>query len=474
MKGITTVYRTRQFRISKNNRLYGYCSDICRACAILYNRANFIIRQYSSAVEAMASYRPLYPNQMQVFRLVNDILDGTKYQVKGSWLSYNALDYLLKATKDNAYYGLPSQANQQILKLLLRDYKSFFEAVKAYAKTPSAFTGRPRMPKYVGEGKYKTAILTNQICRIKDDSLIRFPGTNDMLRLGEDFPSGKLKEVRIKPHGKDFVIDVVMDVETRGMAPADDKKILRSLVDMEDISGIRVMAIDPGTDNIAAVVNNFGESPFVIKGGIIKSINQFYNKEMGRLASCAMRCNKRYRTRKMSILTEKRNRRIKDQFHKISRQLADYARDNRVDVVVMGHNVFQKQEADMGHISNQNFVQIPMLIFADMLRYKLAEYGIRFALTEESYTSKADFLAMDPIPMYEKGKNKEYSFSGRRIKRGLYRHYDGTLTNADINGAANILRKVFPKVTQWDRGIVDMPCSSGCHRQTEGSCRKAA
>ncbi|WP_051545599.1 zinc ribbon domain-containing protein [Butyrivibrio sp. MC2021] len=91
-----------------------------------------------------------------------------------------------------------------------------------------------------------------------------------------------------------------------------------------------------------------------------------------------------------------------------------------------------------------------MLIFADMLCYKLAEYGLRFALTEESYTSKADFLAMDPIPMYEKGKNKEYSFSGRRIKRGLYRHYDGTLTNADINGAANILRKVFPKVTQYE------------------------
>ncbi|MBE5845112.1 MAG: transposase, partial [Butyrivibrio sp.] len=107
------MYRTRQFRISKNNRLYGYCSDICRASAILYNRANFIIRQYSSAVEAMASYRPLYPNQMQVFRLVNDILDGTKYQVKGSWLSYNALDYLLKSTRDKAYYGIPSQANQQ-------------------------------------------------------------------------------------------------------------------------------------------------------------------------------------------------------------------------------------------------------------------------------------------------------------------------------------------------------------------------
>ncbi|MDV3000011.1 MAG: hypothetical protein N5P05_001617 [Chroococcopsis gigantea SAG 12.99] len=32
---------------------------------------------------------------------------------------------------------------------------------------------------------------------------------------------------------------------------------------------------------------------------------------------------------------------------------------------------------------------------------------------------KIEFLDLDPIPNYEKGKN--YSFSGKRIKRGLYR-----------------------------------------------------
>ncbi|MBQ9588611.1 MAG: transposase, partial [Butyrivibrio sp.] len=106
--------------------------------------------------------------------------------------------------------------------------------------------------------------------------------------------------------------------------------------------------------------------------------------------------------------------------------------------------------------------------------YKLAEYGIKFVLTEESYTSKADFLAKDYIPVYKKNSLESYSFSGKRIQRGLYRHYDGTITNADINGAANILRKVFPKVSQWDRGIVDMPCSAGCVEHPAGSCRHAA
>ena len=467
------MYRTRQYRISKNHILYDYCRDICRSSAVLYNRANFILRQYSSSVDSMAVFKPLFSNQMMIYRLVRDNLSGTKYLGDSKWLSYNALDHLLKVTRDKAYYALPSQANQQILKLLLRDYKSFFEAVKVYGRNPGAFTGRPKMPGYMSQGSFKTAVLTNQICRIKDGYL-KFPGTKDRLSLGQLPEEVCLKEVRIKPGGNSFVLDVVLSVPDKGIMPLSDKDILSDLSDVSDLKGLRVMAIDPGTDNIAAVANTFGARPFVIKGGVIKSINQLYNKEMKRLSSCAMTCNNRYRTRKMNALTEKRNRRIKDQFHKVSRQLAAYARDNHVDVVVMGHNTYQKQEIGIGHVNNQNFVQIPMLIFADMLRYKLAEYGIKFVLTEESYTSKADFLAKDYIPVYEKNSSGNYFFSGKRIQRGLYRHYDGTITNADINGAANILRKVFPKVSQWDRGIVDMPCSAGCIEHPTGSCRHAA
>ena len=91
-----------------------------------------------------------------------------------------------------------------------------------------------------------------------------------------------------------------------------------------------------------------------------------------------------------------------------------------------------------------------------MLKYKLEEYGIRLILTEESYTSKADFLAQDKIPVY--GENEEaVKFSGKRIKRGLYQHGNGAISNADINGAGNIMRKVFPNVTEWGRGVVDTP-----------------
>ena len=467
------MYRTRQYHIKKNSRLYGYCKDLCQGSAALYNRANFIVRQYATAIDSFDSLKPLYDKQMDVFRLVTDILGGTRYLNGSKWLSYGALDRVLKVSKDKAYYGLPAQANQQVLKLLARDYRSFFEAVKVYKNNPASFTGRPHLPGYVKDNGLKTVILTNQICIIKDKKYLKFPLVKTRLNLGIDIVSEILKEVRIRPSCGRFIIDVVLEVEDTGIAPQEDRVILDELKAMETIDDIRVMAIDTGTDNIAAVVNNFGENPFVIKGGAIKSVNQYYNKEIGRLASAATRCNRRYSTKRMNALTCRRNRRIKDFFHKISRQIADYARDNHVDLVVMGHNVFQKQNIDIGHVNNQNFVQIPMTVFAGMLRYKLAAYGIRFVLTEESYTSKADYLAEDPIPEYREGDAKRHVFSGRRIKRGLYRHYDGTITNADINGAANILRKVFPKVTRWDRGIVDMPCSAGCTHPT-GSCRKAA
>ena len=97
------MYRTRQYKISKNHILYDYCRDICRSSAFLYNRANFILRQYSSSVDSMAMFKPLFPNQMVVYRLVRDSLFGTKYLGDSKWLSYNAVDHLLKVTRDKAY-----------------------------------------------------------------------------------------------------------------------------------------------------------------------------------------------------------------------------------------------------------------------------------------------------------------------------------------------------------------------------------
>ena len=68
------------------------------------------------------------------------------------------------------------------------------------------------------------------------------------------------------------------------------------------------------------------------------------------------------------------------------------------------------------------------------------QYRLNYVEQEESYTSKSSFFDQDPLPVFD-GKKYQGTFTGRRICRGLYKSEDGTVINADVNGALNILRK---------------------------------
>lgn len=129
--------------------------------------------------------------------------------------------------------------------------------------------------------------------------------------------------------------------------------------------------------------------------------------------------------------------------HKVSRDIVRYCQGHRVGTLVLGVNRGWKHRTSLGSANNQKFVQVPLYMLRAMVRYKAEAAGIRAVEQEESYTSKADVTAGDYIPVYGKDDEKA-CFSGRRIRRGLYRCYDGLAINADCNGAANILRKAFP------------------------------
>ena len=116
-----------------------------------------------------------------------------------------------------------------------------------------------------------------------------------------------------------------------------------------------------------------------------------------------------------------------------------------IDTLVIGKNLGWKQKISLGKRTNQNFVQVPHSLLIELITYKADAEGISVIVTEESYTSQASFLDEDIIPTYKLGNNPHHIFSGKRLKRGIYRTKNKTLINADVNGAANILRKVVPK-----------------------------
>ena len=76
-------------------------------------------------------------------------------------------------------------------------------------------------------------------------------------------------------------------------------------------------------------------------------------------------------------------------------------------------------------------------------------------MREESYTSKASFLDLDPIPDYKPNDEEAHVFRGKRIGRRnrLYRTKDGRIICADVNGAYNVLRKSRPDAFSEAKGV---------------------
>lgn len=165
---------------------------------------------------------------------------------------------------------------------------------------------------------------------------------------------------------------------------------------------------------------------------------------MRELKLCLPKEDRERVTKQMERITNKRTRQVNHYLHAASKTIIDFLLKQGVGTIIVGKNPFWKQEADMGRRNNQNFVQIPHTRFIEMLTYKAALVGIQVEIQEESYTSKASFLDLDSIPTYKPDDETVYTFSGRRVKRGLYRASGKRFLNADINGAYNILRKSRP------------------------------
>ncbi len=131
---------------------------------------------------------------------------------------------------------------------------------------------------------------------------------------------------------------------------------------------------------------------------------------------------------------------MRDAVNKAAKLVVGHCIKYRIGTVVFGWNQGQRQGATLGKIT-QSFVQIPTAKLKKRIEQLCEYHGIKFVETEESYTSKASFLDGDFLPTYGE-KPETWKPTGKRVKRGMYRTGTGILINADLNGAANIMRKV--------------------------------
>lgn len=382
--------RVEKHIIKSNNKYYKMLDEYCFKSKNLYNYANYIIRQ----------------------EFINN----------GKWIRYNELDKMLKE-KENSfdYRNMPMNSSaQQCLKLLDRNWKSFFASIKDYNNNPSKYLGRPKLPKYKPKNGRNVLILTNQNCKIKN-GYIKFPKKFKGLLIKTKIRNG-LQQVRVIPKDKYLVIEIVYKIEN-----------VEPLVDND-----RYVGIDLGLDNFATITNNCGLIPLIINGKGLKSINQYYNKQISHYKSIAKRVNKLDYTNRISRLTNKRNNKVEDYIHKASKFLVDYCKNNEINTIIIGNNKNWKQNSKMNKKVNQSFIGIPYYNFIQKVQYKAEEFGIKVVITEESYTSGTSFLDNE-LPI------KENYNKNRRKYRGLFVSNNGIKINADANGSYQIIKKVFPK-----------------------------
>lgn len=383
------VNRVEQHLIKKSDGIYKIIDDLCFKSKNVYNYANYIVRQ--------------------------------EFIKNNRWIRYNELASIMKDTEP--YRDLGSNVGQQTLKLLDKNWKSFFASIKDWSKNKDKYLGRPKLPKYKDKEKGRNILVIDNIKCSIEDGYLRF-SWKPLKPLNNKFKTnatGKLMQVRFIPRKNSYVMEIVYEID---------------VPEVKEESH-RIIGIDIGVDNLATVANNVGLKPFIINGRPLKSINQYYNKKKAQIQSELKKKNNKDWSNRLQKLTDKRNNKINDYMHKGSKYIIDWCVQNNIDTIVIGKNKNWKQKSEMSKQNNQNFVEIPHGLFIEKIKYKAENKGIKVIETEESYTSCTSFLDDEEPCEANASKN-------RRICRGLFKSNKGVIINADLNGAYQIIKKVFP------------------------------
>lgn len=364
--------------IIKDNRF----EDICLKSGLLYNYTLYLVRQ-------------------GIF--------------SGNYLKEYELSTKLGREDQFDFRNLPSVISQQVIKQVFQNINSWIKLKKDYEKNPFKYRGKPKLPKYKKGKKQNMLVFTTSACRIKGGYI--YFTKNIVEPIKTNIGGNKLCQVRIIPQATCYVVDVIYE---------------RKEVDLK-LNKSNVLSIDLGLNNLCTGISNAGVKPFIINGKIIKSFNQWYNKKRAKWMSFV---GDKGTSKRLGWLNNRRNFWIEDKIHKISRWIIAFCVKHNIGTIIIGLNKEWKQEIKLGKRLNQKFVEIPFSKLIDKISYKGKLIGVNVQTTEESYTSKVDHLAFEPL-------EKHNIYLGKRVKRGLFQSSIGKILNADVNGAIGIGRKVF-------------------------------
>ncbi len=311
-----------------------------------------------------------------------------------------------------------------------------------------------------------------------------------VVRIASPYPEGSFLAQLVAERGD----------ELKGLKDdrARDAWLLDHLADMSMRVMPRVAGVDLGRSNMAAVAYTTGGKAEVHMGGrftanmeifaqriakrvafitpsrakTLQAMKEALHKEDKKLSTpedieLRMLLKEVYRDAEYRRLVAKKERWSTDYLHKESSAIVQSCVSKGIGVIVIGQNKGWKQEVNMGTEQNRLFCQIAHATLIKFIRYKAETHGIAVVLTEESYTSKTSFVNGDALESFadkialESSADKAQGaatkakpvLTGRRssVDRNWFHHRNRDdrwrWVHADVNGAFNIIRKVFHNFT---------------------------
>ena len=358
-----------------------------------------------------------------------NLFNATLYSERQSYFNTGKFKYYNQVNKDFTdknqpdYRALPAKVSKHTQMKVDQAIKSFLALKK------SSNNSQHKFPKYLKKDGRFVVEYERGALSFKKEGFIKLSKTN--IYIPTKLNRSVIQQVRLVPRTGYYLIEVLY----RKQIPEQKRQRLTNQT--------KFASIDLGLNNLATVTSNVFK-PLIINGKPIKSINQYYNKNLKKKQKL-LPLNQ-YTSDKIRKLNFKREMKLNDYLHKSAKFLVNYLVSQTINVLVIGTNKGWKQNINIGRRNNQNFVNIPFYKFKQILTYLCEENGVEVHEQEESYTSKASFLDGDFIPTFnESGEKEKHTFSGSRISRGLYETKNKKIINADVNGSLNILRKFINK-----------------------------
>lgn len=191
------------------------------------------------------------------------------------------------------------------------------------------------------------------------------------------------------------------------------------IFEVEQRKETKVMGVDLGLRYIA--VASVGTKSLFFKGNQVAFVRRRF----------AARRRKLGKLKKLSAIKkskDKESRWMKDQNHKISRQIVDFALTNGVGIIRMEDLTEIRNRAKSKKEAGRNLHSWAFYQLQKMIKYKAEMVGIRFELVKPDYTSQTCKCGHR-----EKANRNGIQFRCKKC---------GYTCHADLNGAINIARAI--------------------------------